>query len=483
MEFLGREREIIELKELWHLRQASLVTVMGRRRIGKSRLIAEFASRGARFIEIQGLPPTVEDDPTVASEAGMKEQLANFVTLLARVGSTPKVEVSNWHDAFWLLNQQISKEPTVILLDEISWMARGDPTFAGTLKIAWDTLFKKHHKLIVVICGSVSSWIDENILQSKHFFGRVTLTLELEELPLPLLPKFLGTQRQHIGATEMVRFFAVTGGVPRYLEALNPKRSAFQNIARLAFKNGALLFEEFDKIFSDIFGRRAPAYKKLVTALVTGSKTFSELVKATKLSEGGATLGYLKDLCRSGFLSKDYNYLNGKKTKLSRYRIKDNYLRFYLRYIEPQRDKIEKGLYDEIDLASLPQWSSIMGLQFEALILNNMSLIVKRLGLAPNAILSASPFFQQRNSKNKGACQIDLLIETRDRIYYLCEIKMRDRLGIEVIKEVSQKINIFHRPKYSSIKPVLIYCGELDTSVQEEDFFAEIISMEELLSI
>ena len=92
--------------------------------------------------------------------------------LVAQTGAetTPP---SNWLNAFIRLSDKVSDaEKTVVLLDEISWLGYFDDTFAATLKIAWDNYFKKHDSLILVVCGSVSGWIKENIIDSGAFYGR-----------------------------------------------------------------------------------------------------------------------------------------------------------------------------------------------------------------------------------------------------------------------------------------------------------------------
>ena len=156
--FFGREEELNQLGGLWRKSVSSLVTCRGRRRIGKSVLIEEFSRRTkARFIKIEGKRPQKGWSNETELEA-FAEQLA------AQTGAetTPP---SNWLNAFIRLSDKITDdEKTVVLLDEISWLGHFDDTFAATLKIAWDNYFKKHDKLILVVCGSVSGcfrcWTD-----------------------------------------------------------------------------------------------------------------------------------------------------------------------------------------------------------------------------------------------------------------------------------------------------------------------------------
>ena len=103
------------------------------------------------------------------------------------------------------------------------------------LKTCWDTLFKKHPSLVFVVCGSVSSWIEKNIINSKDFWARLSLTIHLEELPLQTLPAFWQKHLPLTNPQEIQQILSVTGGVPRYLEEIDYQKSAEQNIKRLCF--------------------------------------------------------------------------------------------------------------------------------------------------------------------------------------------------------------------------------------------------------
>jgi uncharacterized protein len=174
--FIGRQNELAQLHRAARLTKATLVVCRGRRRIGKSTLIERFGEEFEHFYEFQGFAPREE----IANE----HQLENFSRQLATQQGLPTLQLQNWHEAFALLARLTQNQKALIFFDEISWMASKDKDFVGQLKIAWDTQFKKNKKLILVLCGSVSSWIDKNILNSADFLGRVSLSLDLHELPL-----------------------------------------------------------------------------------------------------------------------------------------------------------------------------------------------------------------------------------------------------------------------------------------------------------
>ena len=163
--FVGRTEELAELFQLKRKARASLAVCKGRRRIGKSTLIDECSKKFDHFLRFEGLAPR--------KDLAREHQLEHFASQLASQTKSPKLRFSDWPQAFQLLDRLIpSSGWTLLLLDEISWLSIGDRDFAGHLKIAWDELFKKHRKLVVVLCGSVSSWIDNNILNSPAYLGR-----------------------------------------------------------------------------------------------------------------------------------------------------------------------------------------------------------------------------------------------------------------------------------------------------------------------
>lgn len=472
--FYGREQELQQLKELLKKETASLAVVRGRRRIGKSTLIQQFGGCFETFCEFQGLAPRPELKDV--------DQRKNFSEQMGKIFKIPPLTLNNWTEAFSHLASHTRRGRVLIFLDEISWMASRDRDFVGKLKIAWDTEFKKNQKLILVLCGSVSSWVDENILKDADFVGRVSLEMNLQELPLGDCQEFWKNRKDRVSSFEKAKILCAIGGVPKYLEEINPSEGAEKNIQRLFFKKSGLLFNEFDKIFSDIFCRRASKYREIVATLVSQKLSALEIADKLGAPQNGDITGYLDDLVKSDFLSRDYTWLfDGKRSRVSQYRLRDNYLRFYLKYVEPIREKIRLGLFELRGLDSLKNWSLIFGFQFENLILDNLNAVLNCLQVDPNSVISAAPYFQGKTKANKGACQIDLLIHTRFSTLYLCEIKFRTKIDSGVIDEVKQKMTLLKRPKGMSIRPVLIYEGELTQEISEADFFDHIVSFKDLL--
>lgn len=475
-QFVGRDEEFAELERFAKGAIASLIVIRGRRRIGKSRLIEEFAKkRDGVFYSFTGLFPTEE----TTAQAERDE----FARQLSAKTGFPKVKADDWSDLFSLLFERVKEGRVTLLFDEISWMGSEDSNFLSKVKLAWDTQFKKNPKLIFFICGSASSWIEKNILSSAGFLGRVSHTLTLHELPAKDCDQFWRGYSKNISAYEKLKVLSVTGGVPRYLEAIDPKISAEENIKNLCFKPGALLVNEFNNIFSDLFLHNTSLYKGIIKTLASGPKEASEICNILKISQAGNVSEYLEELALAGFVQRDWTWhiKNGEDSKLSKYRLSDNYLRFYLKYIEKNRKKIERGAFDLKTLTALPEWYAIIGLQFENLVINNRRAIHTALRLRPEAIVSNNPFFQKTTTKQPG-CQIDYMIQTKFDTLYVCEIKSsKNPIGLEVVEEVRRKIKRLKLPKGFSVRPVLIHSNHITEDVTESDFFSSIIDFSQLL--
>lgn len=472
--FHGRRFHADQFARLLRQAKPSLVVVQGRRRIGKSAFVRHCGQTyGDHYLKFEGLGPR--------EGIGKAEQLASFAEQLAAQTSLPKMTLESWPQAFQTLATVLpQKGKTVLLLDEISWMAIGDPDFAGHLKIAWDNLFSRRKDLVVVLCGSMSSWIEVNLLNSAGFVGRCSWVFTLPPMPLPECIPFWRGKASRIPVLEKIKTLAVTGGVPRYLEEIDPAQTAEQNIHRLCFDPGGLLFREFDDLFSSVFNRRADRYREICRALSGPSKTLTELSRDRDVGRGGIVTEALAELESAGFITSDlpFDPSTGTEQRSAKYRLSDNYTRFYLRYVDPERKRIAKGLFRQRALETLPQWDTLMGLQFENLVLSNRDALLRLIELGNTPILNAAPYFQSKTLR-KEACQIDLLLRTKKSLYVV-EIKLRSRIDHSCITDVQEKIRRLKLPKGTPCRTVLVYQGELDPGIADEDYFDYLVPFERM---
>lgn len=471
--FIGRKSELKKLKSYIKQEVASLIAITGRRRIGKSRLIEQLAKE-SNFVRFSGIFP----------ETGITAQTQRdeFARRLSNYFNLPPLKSDNWAELFEILAQQTQSEKVIILLDEISWMAMDDATFLPKLKNTWDEIFKHNPKLTLFLCSSISSWVQENILSTTGYVGRITYTMHLDELPLEDCNDFWGKKK--VSPYEKLKIMSITGGVPLYLENIDYSAPAENNIHRLCFSKGGLLVREFSNIFNDYFSKRSPLYEKILRALIKKSSSASDVCKQLNISYTGLISNYFNDLEQAGFISRDFtwNLASGLDKKISQYRLSDNYTRFYLKYIEPLISRINRDSYDFISLSSLENWSTIMGLQFENLVLSNRQLIKKALNIKYGDVTNDNPYYQRSTKKIPG-CQIDYMIQTRFNTLYVCEIKFsKSSLGTRVITESKERLKNLIVPKQFSIRPVLIHVNGVSDDVVDERYFDEIIDFSAFLT-
>lgn len=471
--FIGRKPELARLSALYQKKTPSLIVVKGRRRIGKSRLISQFARLACAktFWSFSGLAP--EDGLSA------QQQRDNFARGLAAMLKIPPITFLDWSDAFEHLSLHI-KPGDIILLDEISWMGTKDPSFIPKLKAWWD---KQTTHMMLVFCGSVSTWIEENILKSTAFFGRINLTVSLEPLSIPESAEFLRALGMQLSHYEMYSLLSILGGVPWYLEQLNPKITADDNIKQLAFEKNGLLVTEFDRIFHDLFNGKGASYKKILNSLKDGARTLAEIRQRIDFPHSGTLSGMMDQLMVAGFVIKQslWSFKTTTPLKQSLYRISDPYMRFYLKVIEPNLGAIEEGGFEHIPLSTIPGLEAHMGLQLEALLLQNRSLLLQKLGISPVDMVRSGPYRQSKTTTQQG-CQIDYLVQTKTNTLYLCEFKFKKReISSDIISDMQEKISRLKAPKGFAKVAVLFHLSGVAGSVATSPYFYRIIDIADFL--
>ena len=236
-------------------------------------------------------------------------------------------------------------------------------------------------------------------------------------------------------------------------------------------------------MFDELYDKSSADRKAVLNALATKPMTVSEVAVALGKNRNGHLAEAMKDLVQAGFLAQErgVNPRTGELRQEIRYRICDNYVRFYLHTILPRRAMIEDGTYRFESLERLPGWESILGFQFENLVLGALPELVAKLHLDKSRILSMAPYRKNSAGRERG-CQVDCLIQTR-RSLYVVEIKRVASIGMEIIDEVEQKVSRLGCPGDVSVRPVLVYEGNLSPMVAEDGYFTAIIPAVELFDL
>ncbi len=477
-QFVGRASELSRFKDLLDKKNASLVTIQGRRRIGKSTLVRHFCKKEKLlFFEFQGLPPT--------KKITNKDQLDEFSKSLAKYLSIEKVELKNWTQGFEQLNTLYLKnskgvKKIVILIDEISWMGAKDSNFAGYFKDVWDRVLNSLDKLIVILCGSVSSWIEKNILQNTGYVGRVSKEFKLSELSISESVQMLQSYNKKFSNREFAQILSITGGVPKYIEEFSPYKTIAQGIREICFLPSGFLFSELEKIFSEIFGKKNTIYLTVLYELNNGPLAPVTLAEKVGHPLNGDWNEIIFNLELAGFIKRDYswNLVSNKTSKINRLRISDNYSKFYFKYIQPRKEKLIKLPLKTTGSLDFLNWDSVFGYQFENLILNNLSNLIVLLKIQQDEVVQLGPYYQS-STKRKEGLQIDCLIHCKKGLLYICEFKTSEHIGLNVVNEVQRKTEKLNLPRGFSTRHVLVYLGTLSEELIQNEYFDHLISFED----
>ena len=305
---IGREKEQRRLREMADSGEAEFVAVYGRRRVGKTYLVRETFDGDFTFCH-SGM-----------ARVGMVRQLQAFRSSLKEWGHVNCPRLTNWIDAFDELKQVVksSRQPRKILfIDEMPWMDTPKSGFVPALENFWNGWASARKDVMLVVCGSATSWIIDKVLKNKGgLHGRVTEQIPLE--PFTLRECELYAQSRGLDYTRrmVMECYMVLGGIPYYWRMLRRGMSPAQNFDELLFTPQGRLRGEFDELYASLFRRKEP-YVKIVSALGAKPEGLNRdaLIALAGLSDGGRTGRYLDELESCGFIRK--SHVIGHKTKES----------------------------------------------------------------------------------------------------------------------------------------------------------------------
>lgn len=412
---VGRKQEREELIRLFHSNKAELVAIYGRRRVGKTYLVDETFGNKMTFRHA-GLSPEGE-----TSKELLKIQIEHFCNSLDLYGVEISRKPDNWLDAFLLLEKFLQKkdngERQVVFLDELPWMDTPRSGFIRAFEGFWNTWACHRKNLMVIVCGSANSWIQDKLLNNHGgLYNRVTYEMKLSPFNLHECEELYISNNVHMSRYDVVQSYMVFGGIPYYMGYMNPKMSLAQNIDNVFFKRNAVLKEEYDRLFASVF-TNPDAVKKLVDLLYTRNKGFTrkEITQKLNISDGGTLSKNLNALLASDFIVKYVPF--GFSKREEHYKLVDPFCIFYLHFIKRQTKVSEKFWQQNNSSSSISSWR---GFAFENVCFNHIEQIKSALGIP--AVISQSSAWIKKSDDSEGA-QIDLLITRNDNVVNMCEIK------------------------------------------------------------
>lgn len=468
-DFIGRQSELEAIQEISKAKQAHIVIVYGRRRVGKTELI-EQAFRQRNVLKFEGLEGQ--------GESVQMEEVMRQLSLYAEQPLLAKISVTTWQEVLQHIADLVKTGIWTVYFEELQWLADYKNNFSGALKYVWDNHFRHNEKLLIILCGSSPSFMIKEIVHSKALYNRSTYEMAISKLNLLEVGLLLNKKSRQ----EVMDAYLTVGGVPEYLQWLREDSSIFLSLCRYAFKKNSLFVREYDKIFvSSLSGN--PNYKKTIEFL--SKKHFAsrqEITKHLKISSGGSLTKILDDLCICGFITKYAPYNLNNDSSLVRYCIDDEYLRFYYHFIKPIASRIQAGEFDQdpTHAISIDRYYQWLGYSFERFCCRNYRVIVKALGFY-GVDFKVGPYFSRATNKGDLGYQIDLLFERKDRVYTICEIKYyQGRVGTKVVEEFERKLALFDNKKNYTIQRVLITNVGADEALINRAYFDRILTFDDI---
>lgn len=480
---IGRLREQKLLRDLIGSKKSEFIAVYGRRRVGKTYLIKNFASSlPCLFFHVTGL-----------QNGSSKEQLAEFAkqTATAFYKSPSLIPRKNWMDAFEDLTQAIDKMPkdkTIILFfDELPWMATPRSKLLTALELYWNRYWVFDKRIKLIICGSATSWIIEKIINNRGgLHNRVTRTIHLQPFSLHETEDFLKEYHIQLQRKHILELYAVLGGVPLYWSFVRKGLSARQCIDELCFQMNGPLVKEFERLFQSLFEDPKP-YADLIRLIAKHHYGLgqAELIAKAKVPDGGTTVHRLHQLEEAGFITSLVPY--GHKDKGVYYVIDDEYSLFYLRWIEPNLKTISKKEVNEgfwTALSNQPSWKSWAGYAFESICYKHINQIRRALHIDPGARVGTWRYSPRVKEKEEGA-QIDLLFDRDDGVVTICEIKNSENpfaIDKSYYQELIRKMNVFKKQTRTKKQLFLsmITAHGLKQTIYSEELVNSIVTVEDL---
>ena len=452
---IGREREIQELNECYDSGKAEFVAVYGRRRVGKTYLVDETLKDRIAFRHA-GLSPVDEQN----HKNGLKEQLKHFYLSLQLHGMKKSKCPASWLEAFFMLEMHLQSvdegSRQVVFLDELPWMDTPRSGFVTALEAFWNGWACHRHNMMLVVCGSATSWMTDNLVNNHGgLYGRLTCQIKLSPFTLRECEAFFQERGIRFSRYDIVQSYMAVGGIPYYLGYMKKGMSLAQNIDWMFFEDNARLHDEFDRLFASVFST-PELMKNIVQLLGTRRSGFTrqEILRRTGLDDSGASTKLLKALVASDFIKPYIPFGKGKRD--TRYKLTDPFCLFYMKFVQG-RTEMDPEFW--MHNGASPAVNSWRGFAFEEVCFHHIRQIKKSLDIL--GVSSTQYSWTLKGDDGSDGAQIDLLIQRKDNVVNLCEMKFyNDKFTVDktyYMKMVHrQNILAEHLPRKAVIHNVLV---------------------------
>lgn len=340
--FLNRIEELGALQRRWETGEAQLFVLWGRRRVGKTLLLLEFA-RDKRHLYFEATSGTRAD------------QLADFSDRLAEATGRAALTVPNWRAGLDAVSDWAQGGPVLLVLDEFQFIAHENRDIGSIINVWWRER-GEDLPIFLVLSGSEVGFFEREVVSySATTYGRRAGQRRLRPFKAHDVELFLPSW----SAEDKIRAYAVFGHMPYYLAHVRERASVADNILDLILRPDGLLHEEA-RLLLDQELPDASAYFSVLRAIAAGQTRVSEIAQRTGISGGTSRVSQMLDLLRSLWLVErelPVTVTNPERSRQSFYRITDPYLRFWFRFVLPAQGRLadDEGAERHLRVRVLPQ--------------------------------------------------------------------------------------------------------------------------------
>ena len=325
MKFIGRQIELAKLNSEYN-RDSSFVVIYGRRRVGKTTLIKEFLKKKTAFYFLA----------TEELESQSMKRLAGVVARTTQNSLLQKATFTDWLDLFQIIADYKPEEKKVLVIDEFPYLVKTNPAFPSVLQNAWDEMLKDSN-VMLILSGSLIGMMQKHALSyDSPLYGRRTAQMRLAPLPFTDIYAV-----QDLPFDKAVEQYAVTGGVPKYLEFFEDNRDLEEQLKDTVLSKSGFLYEEpYFLLKSE--SMTAVNYFSIIKAIADGNHKLGKIAGALG-QETSALTPYLSTLADLGFIEKrtPITEKNPEKSRKGLYFISDYFIRFWFHYVYPYKGELE----------------------------------------------------------------------------------------------------------------------------------------------
>jgi len=406
MKFIGRQSELATLEQEY-ARESGFVVIYGRRRVGKTTLIKEFLKGKKAFYFLA----------TKEVESQSMKRFAGVIARNTNNSTLSKVVFNDWLDLFQVVADYNPDEKKVIVIDEFPYLVKTNEAFPSILQNAWDEILKDRN-VMLILCGSLLGMMKKHALSYESpIYGRRTAQIRL--MPLTFTQLY---ETQSLSFTDAVEQYAVTGGVPKYLEFFDSKRSLNEELLSTVLSKNGFLYEEPQFLLENEV-QTPNNYFSIIKAIADGNHRLSKISDALGLDTSKLT-PYLTTLSELGFIEKQVPITerNADKSRKGLYFIADNFIRFWFHYVYPFKGELELDnpqiVLDELDKDFVEKF---VAFEYESICQNIFAMLCEKGAIEFTPSKIGSYWLNELGNENT---QIDVMaVDNKRKILFAGECK------------------------------------------------------------